>query len=161
MKKTLVNLIVLIFSFSVFSQSGTSSPYSFYGIGSKTFKGSIDNRSMGGLSVYTDSIHLNLTNPASFSQLKRVNYSMGITYDDLTFKSDSANENSKVLMLIISQLVSLQNILRLVLLIPQTSVGYLLENNDESVSPAIVDRYRGEGGVNTAFLTFDLKFLKN
>ena len=36
-----------------FSQSGTSSPYSFYGIGSKTFKGSIDNRSMGGLSVYT------------------------------------------------------------------------------------------------------------
>ena len=94
MKKTLVNLIVLIFSFSAFSQSGTSSPYSFYGIGSKTFKGSIDNRSMGGLSVYTDSIHLNLTNPASFSQLKRVNYSMGITYDDLTFKSDSANENS-------------------------------------------------------------------
>ena len=161
MKKTLVKLIVLIFSFSVFSQSGTSSPYSFYGIGSKTFKGSIDNRSMGGLSVYTDSIHLNLTNPASFSQLKRVNYSMGITYDDLTFKSDSANENSNS---------SNVNYLAVGIptkyftfgfgIIPQTSVGYLLENNDESVSPAIVDRYRGEGGVNTAFLTFGFKVFK-
>ena len=95
MKKTFLNLFFLTFCTISFSQSGTSSPYSFYGVGTNTFKGSIDNRSMGGLSVYSDSIHLNLTNPASFSELKRVNYSLGITYDDLTFKSENANENSK------------------------------------------------------------------
>ena len=32
---------------------------------------------MGGLNVYQDSIHLNLTNPAAYTELKLVNYSVG------------------------------------------------------------------------------------
>jgi len=161
MKKTFLNLFFFTASFISFSQSGTSSPYSFYGVGSNTFEGSIDNRSMGGLSIYSDSIHLNLTNPASFSELKRVNYSLGITYDDLTFKSENANENSNS---------SNVNYLAVGIptkyftfgfgVIPKTSVGYMLENTNETVVPSLVDRYRGEGGVNTAFLTFGFKVLK-
>lgn len=161
MKKTFLNLFFFTASFIIFSQSGTSSPYSFYGVGSNTFEGSIDNRSMGGLSIYSDSIHLNLTNPASFSELKRVNYSLGITYDDLTFKSENANENSNS---------SNVNYLAVGIptkyftfgfgVIPKTSVGYMLENTNETVVPSLVDRYRGEGGVNTAFLTFGFKVLK-
>jgi len=161
MKKTFLNLFFITFCLISFSQSGTSSPYSFYGVGTNTFKGSIDNRSMGGLSVYSDSIHLNLTNPASFSELKRVNYSLGITYDDLTFKSENANENSNS---------SNVNYLAVGIptkyftfgfgVIPKTSVGYMLENTNESVVPSIIDRYRGEGGVNTAFLTFGFKVFK-
>jgi hypothetical protein len=161
MKKTFLNLFFFTASFISFSQSGTSSPYSFYGVGSNTFEGSIDNRSMGGLSIYSDSIHLNLTNPASFSELKRVNYSLGITYDDLTFKSENANENSNS---------SNVNYLAVGIptkyftfgfgVIPKTSVGYMLENTNETVVPSFVDRYRGEGGVNTAFLTFGFKVLK-
>ena len=161
MKKTFLNLFFLTFCLISFSQSGTSSPYSFYGVGTNTFKGSIDNRSMGGLSVYSDSIHLNLTNPASFSELKRVNYSLGITYDDLTFKSENANENSNS---------SNVNYLAVGIptkyftfgfgVIPKTSVGYMLENTNESVIPSIIDRYRGEGGLNTAFLTFGFKVFK-
>jgi len=161
MKKTFLNLFFFTASFISFSQSGTSSPYSFYGVGSNTFEGSIDNRSMGGLSIYSDSIHLNLTNPASFSELKRVNYSLGITYDDLTFKSENANENSNS---------SNVNYLAVGIptkyftfgfgVIPKTSVGYMLENTNEIVVPSLVDRYRGEGGVNTAFLTFGFKVLK-
>lgn len=161
MKKTFLNLFFFTASFISFSQSGTSSPYSFYGVGSNTFEGSIDNRSMGGLSIYSDSIHLNLTNPASFSELKRVNYSLGITYDDLTFKSENANENSNS---------SNVNYLAVGIptkyftfgfgVIPKTSVGYMLENTNETIVPSLVDRYRGEGGVNTAFLTFGFKVLK-
>ena len=161
MKKTFLNLFFFTASFISFSQSGTSSPYSYYGVGSNTFEGSIDNRSMGGLSIYSDSIHLNLTNPASFSELKRVNYSLGITYDDLTFKSENANENSNS---------SNVNYLAVGIptkyftfgfgVIPKTSVGYMLENTNETVVPSLVDRYRGEGGVNTAFLTFGFKVLK-
>ena len=86
MKKYFFSLTLFTFCFLSFSQSGTSSPYSFYGVGINTFKGSIDNRSMGGLSLYTDSIHLNLTNPASYSQLRRTNYSLGITYDNTSLK---------------------------------------------------------------------------
>jgi hypothetical protein len=43
----------------------TSSPYSFYGIGDVRFKGTVENRSMAGVAVEQDSIHMNLENPAS------------------------------------------------------------------------------------------------
>ena len=93
MKKYFFSLTLFTFCFLSFSQSGTSSPYSFYGVGINTFKGSIDNRSMGGLSLYTDSIHLNLTNPASYSQLRRTNYSLGITYDNTSLGNCLASPN--------------------------------------------------------------------
>ena len=111
-----------------------------------------DNRSMGGLSVYSDSIHLNLTNPASLSELKRVNYSLGITYDNLTFKSENANENSNSSNVnYLAVAIPTKHFTFAFGVIPQTSVGYLLESKDETVVPNIIDRYRGEGGVNTAF----------
>jgi long-subunit fatty acid transport protein len=113
---------------------------------------------MGGLSVYSDSIHYNLTNPASLSELKRVNYSLGITYDNLTFKSENANENSNssnVNYLAVG--IPTKHFTFAFGVIPQTSVGYLLESKDETVTPNIIDRYRGEGGVNTAFLAFGFK----
>ena len=65
-KKFIICAIVACSTFSQ-AQQGTSSPYSFYGIGSLKFKGTVENQSMGGLSVYTDSIHINLRNPASFA----------------------------------------------------------------------------------------------
>jgi hypothetical protein len=39
--------------------------YSFYGIGDVRFKGTVENRSMAGVAVEQDSIHMNLENPAS------------------------------------------------------------------------------------------------
>ena len=61
-------VLMILFGWSSFAQQGgTTSPYSFYGIGSLKFKGSVENRSMGGLSIYSDSIHVNFRNPASFA----------------------------------------------------------------------------------------------
>ena len=37
-----------------FSQEGTSSPYSFYGIGDTKFSGTLESRSMGGISIAQD-----------------------------------------------------------------------------------------------------------
>ena len=88
-----LNTLLLIFSTSIlFSQSGSLSPYSFFGVGDNTFKGTNENRSKGGLSVYSDSIHLNLTNPAAFSELKYVNYSVGVDYNNFKLKTDNSNE---------------------------------------------------------------------
>ena len=50
MKKLLVLIIVVMSSIS-YAQQGASSPYSFYGIGSLKFKGTVENQSMGGISV--------------------------------------------------------------------------------------------------------------
>jgi len=66
MKKFLL-LITVVYSTFSYGQQGSSSPYSFYGIGSLKFKGTVENQSMGGISVYSDSIHINLRNPASYA----------------------------------------------------------------------------------------------
>jgi len=55
MKKLFLYIFIVSNTFIMYSQS----PYSFYGVGVNTFKGTMDNRSMGGLNVYSDSIHLN------------------------------------------------------------------------------------------------------
>ena len=57
-KKTLI-IVAFLVTITGFSQEATSSPYSFYGIGDIKFKGTVENRSMGGLSVFRDSIHIN------------------------------------------------------------------------------------------------------
>ena len=55
--------LLLLFSIISYAQQGTSSPYSFYGIGDVRFKGTNENRAMGGLSFVPDSIHINIQNP--------------------------------------------------------------------------------------------------
>ena len=68
MKKIFLILIITFFACSLSnSQNSTSSPYSFYGIGSLNFKGTSENRAMGRISVYNDSIHMNFRNPASYT----------------------------------------------------------------------------------------------
>ena len=66
MKKRLLVVFITIFAIKANSQQGTASPYSYYGIGSLKFRGTVENQSMGGLSIYSDSIHINLRNPASY-----------------------------------------------------------------------------------------------
>ena len=74
-KKFIVSL-GLLFSLVSAAQEGTSSPYSFYGIGDVKFKGTVETRSMGGVSVFSDSIHINLQNPAQLAGLKLTTFSM-------------------------------------------------------------------------------------
>ena len=76
LKQTLLLLVALI-SLNAIAQEGTASPYSFYGIGELKFRGTVENKSMGGLSVYSDSIHLNLLNPASLGKLKLTTFTIG------------------------------------------------------------------------------------
>ena len=64
MIKKIAASLCLLLSLTAVAQEGTSSPYSFYGIGDIKFKGAVDTRSMGGVTVFPDSIHLNLQNPA-------------------------------------------------------------------------------------------------
>jgi len=157
--KKYIQAIFLIFTTSIaFSQSGSLSPYSFYGIGENTFKGTIENRSMGGLTVYSDSIHLNLTNPATYSQIELVNYSVGVDYNSSRLNSDNSNENTSTANVnYLAVTVPTKHLVFGFGIIPKSSVGYLLQSTDESKTPKQVDRYEGGGGVNTAFLTFGFK----
>ncbi|MDN3664436.1 hypothetical protein ACFFU1_14075 [Algibacter miyuki] len=167
MIKKLVFVFIAIMAIQSYGQEGTASPYSFYGIGSLKFKGTVENRSMGGLSIYTDSIHVNLRNPASYAgknlellnnESRPVKFTVGGSYTSTTLKSDSGSDNASS---------STFDYLAIAIpvgkfgfgfgLIPYSSVGYKLESyEDEKIS----NRFRGEGGLNKAFLGFGYQIVE-
>jgi len=168
MKKFLA-VIALFISISTLAQQGSSSPYSFYGIGSLKFKGTVENQSMGGISVFNDSIHINLRNPAGYAgqNLKSFNnegrpvkYSVGGSQSQISLKGDSASESSSTSSLdYLAIAIPLGKFGAGFGLLPYTSVGYKLQ----SFSPeeTLQYKYRGEGGINKVFLGFGYQLSNN
>ncbi|MFM2213695.1 MAG: hypothetical protein RL427_958 [Bacteroidota bacterium] len=155
-KKIIVSLCLLI-SLTALAQEGTSSPYSFYGIGDIKFKGTVENRSMGGLSIFPDSIHINLQNPAQLASLKRTNFSVGATY--LNTKSKTETQTDKARRTSLDYLAIGVPLKRFGLgfgLIPFSSVGYKIQSITETLNPVNetvkkTNQYYGIGGVNKVF----------
>ncbi|WP_298900461.1 hypothetical protein [uncultured Psychroserpens sp.] len=158
MIKKLVIVLIAFFALQSYGQEGTASPYSFYGIGSLKFKGTVENRSMGGLSIYTDSIHVNLRNPAAYAganlklwneESRPIKFSVGAGHNSTTLKANSGE--SKVNATTFDYLALSIPVGKFGFgfgLVPYTSVGYKLEDRNADV---LENRYRGEGGVNRAF----------
>ncbi|WP_445738231.1 hypothetical protein [Mariniflexile sp.] len=165
MIKKLVLVFIAVFAISSYGQEGTASPYSFYGIGSLKFKGTVENRSMGGLSIYTDSIHINLRNPASYAgknlevlnnESRPVKFTVGGSYSSMDLKSDSGSDKaSSTTFDYLALSIPVGKLGFGFGLLPYTSVGYKLEslNNDARIS----NRFKGQGGLNKAF--FGLGYL--
>ncbi|MGB1307668.1 MAG: hypothetical protein ACPG6B_02075 [Oceanihabitans sp.] len=160
MIKKLALVFVAIFAIQSYGQEGTSSPYSFYGMGSLKFKGTVENRSMGGLSIYTDSIHVNLRNPASYggnnltvynNENRPVKFAVGGSHSSTKLKSNSSEDRVGASTFdYIAVSLPLGKLGVGFGVMPYTAVGYKLENyNGEN---KITDRYKGEGGVNKTFL---------
>lgn len=154
------------------AQEGTTSPYSFYGIGSLKLKGTVENRSMGGLSIYTDSIHVNLRNPASFAgnnmkvyneESRVVKFTVGGQYSSTNLKTSSASDKAKATTFDYLALSVPMGKFGLGFgLLPYTSVGYKLESNQIVNSEEVLgSRFRGEGGVNKVFLALAYQINKD
>ena len=160
-KKILIGFC-LFFSAVIWAQEGTASPYSFYGIGDVKFKGAVENRTMGGVSVFSDSIHVNLQNPASFSHLKFTTFTVGANYNNVNLKTESQSENATrttIDYLVVAVPVSKKFGAALGLL-PFSSVGYKIEDvNEDRAQPS--SKYFGEGGVNRFFGGLAYKFNDN
>ncbi|WP_242085569.1 hypothetical protein [Aestuariivivens sediminis] len=160
MIKKLVVVFIAVFAIQSYAQEGTSSPYSFYGIGSLKFKGTVENRSMGGLSVYIDSVHVNLRNPASYAgnnlelwgyESRPVKFTVGGSYSSTNLKS--ATDTGKASSTTFDYLALSVPVGKFGFgfgLLPYTAVGYRLESLN--ANGAIENRFRGEGGLNKAFL---------
>lgn len=140
------------------AQEGTTSPYSFYGIGTLKFKGTAENRAMGGISTYTDSIHLSLQNPAGVADLKLVNFTVGASHKRVGLSTETQNESASTTSLdYIAVGVPMGKFGASFGLIPYTAVGYQLENTDA----ASTTQYTGSGGLNKAFLNLAYKINDN
>jgi hypothetical protein len=160
MIKKLCIVLLALAAFNIHAQEGTTSPYSFYGIGSLKFKGTTENRSMGGLSIYSDSIHVNLRNPASYggkniigynNESRPIKFTVGGSHSNTTLNTSSNSQEASASTF--DYLALSMPIGKLGVgfgLMPYTSVGYKLESLDDS--GVQTHRYKGEGGVNKAFL---------
>ena len=95
----MIKNIIFFLSFSsylCFAQSGSSSPFSYAGLGDINFRGTQVNRFMGGLDVFSDSIHVNLNNPASYGDLKLTTYSLGVHYKSNLMISGDSKESKAI-----------------------------------------------------------------
>lgn len=162
MIKNLVKIFLIIFTNIALSQSGTNSPYSYTGLGEVNFRGNQINRFMGGLEVYNDSIHANLSNPSSYAKLLLTTYSIGLNYSNnqLSDTNDSKSLISSGLDYI-GIAIPTKKFGFGFGIIPFTSVGYKLSQIDDSSSSDILNRYEGEGGINKVFFSLGLYLLKN
>ena len=133
-KKILLSSFILL-SLHSFAQEGTASPYSFYGIGNIKFQGTVENKSMGGLGILPDSIHVNLQNPASLSALKLTSFGVAGTYNKESLNSASSSEKARRTSLdYLLMAFPLRKLGLTVGLMPYSSVGYKLEKTDSNGS---------------------------
>jgi len=164
MIKKIILGISLLFSSVIFAQEGTASPYSFYGIGDVKYRGTHENKAMGGLGILPDSIRLNLQNPASLASLKLTAFTVGATTKNTTFKNETQKETASrttfdylALGFPISPKMGVS-----FGLMPYSSVGYKVDQKTTTSlstgETANIDkRFTGEGGVNNVFLGLGYK----
>ncbi|QBN18888.1 hypothetical protein [Flavobacterium nackdongense] len=151
----------LLLSLLSFSQAGTSSPYSFYGIGEAKFNGNVESRSMGGISMIPDSTRINFQNPAGFANLKWTNFAIAASTDYKKQKSGSSDAVTRRTTLdYIALAVPLGKFGAGFGLIPYSSVGYNIENiyDDGSQNSK---RFNGWGGMNRVFLGTGYRIMPN
>ena len=150
-KKIVILITILLANFG-FTQENKASPYSFYGLGSTRFKGTNDFVNMGCISVYSDSTHINVLNPASYSNQLITTFQVGMTSSFYNLNTASASEKAKkttfdyvVMGFPISKKVGVS-----LGLLPQSAVGYRLTSDTRSVN-GLFKQYKGKGGVNKVF----------
>lgn len=159
-KKSII-ISCLFLSLVSFGQEGTSSPYSFYGIGNIRFKGALENRSMAGLAIAPDSIHINLQNPAGYSDLKLTSFSLGGTYNTTSQKTNTQSGSARRTTLDYMAVgLPLGKLGMGFGLIPYSSVGYKIQTISEDASQNS-KRMDGTGGLNKVFLGFGYKLGEN
>lgn len=169
MIKRLIVICITLLCCQGYAQRGSASPYSFYGIGSLKFKGTVENRSMGGIGSYIDSLHINLRNPASFSgknlignpydgESRPVKFSVAGTFTSTELKSDTESQNASTTTFdYIAVSIPLGRFGAGFGLVPFTSVGYQLQDIN-AVEDRIDYKYEGEGGLNRAFFSLAYAF---
>ncbi len=156
----------IIFFFTIsftycFSQAGSSSPFSAAGLGDINFRGTQVTRFMGGLDVFSDSIHANLNNPASYGDLKLTTYSLGIHYKtNLMMSTDSRKYKAIAALDYLAVGIPAGKFGFGFGLIPYSSIGYKIQSmhNDDGISK--INMHQGSGGLNQVFLTIGFPLFK-
>ena len=153
MLKNILILFVALISLNAIAQEGTASPYSFYGTGELNFRGTSENKSMGGISTYTDSIHLNLLNPASLGKLKLTTFTIGGKMTSTSLKTSTQSEKASTTTFDYMAVgLPMGKFGMSFGLLPYKSVGYKTGFTNYATAVKDEGRYEGSGGINKAFI---------
>jgi len=148
---------------NTYAQQGTASPYSYYGFGEKHFKGSNEIKSMGSLAVFSDSLHINTLNPASYAKLQATTFSLGASYKSTNLSNANSKEKTTSGSFDYLALAFPAGDFRVAVgIMPYSFVGYNIQNrniNDKGMTQA--NQFIGEGGLNRTFLGLSYKINKN
>lgn len=155
----------------MYAQDGTLSPYSFFGIGDLKNVSTVENQMMGGVGMYADSIHVNLKNPAAYGKLGLdvmdnvglVTYTAGVSNNQYQLKSFNAEEKSSITSLdYLALAFSLGKGLGMGFgIMPYSSVGYNLVDEQASANGSLVNVYSGEGGLTRVFYSVGYEVFKD
>ncbi|AND64339.1 hypothetical protein AX766_07925 [Flavobacterium covae] len=153
-RKIILGTFVL-FTLQNTAQTGSASFYSSYGLGETKFANSVENRSMAGMGVMMDSIHVNFQNPASLSNIKLTTLSMGGAFSSMKFKNTLLEEKAqRVTFDYLTAAFPLTNKLGVgVGLYANSYVGYKI-NSKEGLNTR---NSEGLGGMNRAYLSIGYK----
>jgi hypothetical protein len=159
MIRSIVCTIVILSGLNALSQSRTSSPYSFFGIGQQTFRGTIENRSMGGLRTHLDSIHINLRNPAGYGKLRLTTYTIGSVHTETWASTETQKETYESTSIeYVSIGIPLGKKMGMGFgLVPFKSVGYEIGERTEDFYTS----FTGEGSINRAYFGLGYEFNNN
>lgn len=164
MVKKILIAFLCVGAHGLFAQNATISPYSYFGIGDLRNNGSVENQMMGGISMYGDSIHVNLANPAAYSKLWLTAYTAGISHTEYRLKDWSEEQNHSVTNL---DYLSIgfpvaKNMGVGFGIMPYSSVGYSLRDETTNSNGAeVVNVYNGEGGLNRIYASVGFAPIKN
>ncbi len=171
MIKKIVIAIVCFATTGLYAQDGTVSPYSVFGIGDLRTTSTVENQMMGGMGVFTDSIHVNLQNPAAYGELGLdrldkvglVNYTVGISNKQIRLKSFTEEQSSSVTNVDYLALgFSLGKGLGMGFgIMPYSSVGYNLVDQRQSGSQPLTNIFSGEGGLNRVYYSVGYQFIED
>ncbi|WP_394750297.1 hypothetical protein [Spongiimicrobium salis] len=164
MIRKIVIAILCCAASGIYAQNSSASPYSFFGIGELRSSGTVENRMMGGISVFADSIHINLQNPAAYSKLLLTTYSAGISHSEINLESATAAERTRITNLeYLSLGFRLRKNLGLGLgVAPFSSVGYNIVSQSANANNATVtNAFSGDGGLNRVYASLGYQVTKN
>ncbi|WP_291116494.1 hypothetical protein [Flavobacterium sp. UBA6135] len=156
MTKNVIICLSLLVTFISVAQDNTASPYSFYGIGEFKFKGAVENRNMGGVAAFKDSLSINFLNPASYANLKITAFSVSGSHNTTTLENSTQSEKAQRTSLdYLAVGLPLGKSSAVFGLMPYTSVGYRIRNafnDDEGFFRNKIAS--GRGGVNRLFFGY-------
>lgn len=161
-------------SLTAFSQSGTNSPYSQFGLGLLSDQSTGFNRGMNGLSYgFHEHNQINVQNPASYSALDSLSFILdaAVSFQRTNFKENgrSRNANNADFEYAVAAFRAAKHVGVSFGIMPYTNIGYNYSNSanvnafssTESINPTYTNTYDGSGGIHEVYIGAGWQPFKN